>query len=491
MIFHLNKIPENIRFALDSIYSTGTNCLKEDLPRIIFDIIYLTFSLLLLYGNFQAAIFSQPSSLIFYLLSLTFIITTFISIYFSILISFSIKYYIRSFVIVKGIHINFISRDFLISFPILELREIRLQTNTSNSDYVDAIFFFEKHDFSISKRYTKIEELQIFCNNILKYKYDFINSMSNNNLRILNTYITDDLFAGLNIDYFSFKENQHHIYQKYLNIQRIKLAIFPTLFFSIALFINAFKVVDTNYLESAFKENSINKFTNILNLDYPIETKSKVRNLLDSLNAQIKLQNDLIENKLLQEEAQKVLSETYKKKEKLLNDELSENNRRKEILQKEELKRYSPKYLDTNEIPDDNYYDPSYDYDLENYLTINMGRNSDAVIRVIDVNSNSTIRYFFIKSGSRAVQRNIPIGKYKLKIAFGFNWATKLINGKEHGRFLKNAIYKLGTDILDYNLTYSENGYSVPSYEISLDVISKYSSSNYDTKNISEEEFNR
>ncbi|MBK6883314.1 MAG: hypothetical protein IPH05_10290 [Flavobacteriales bacterium] len=59
-------------------------------------------------------------------------------------------------------------------------------------------------------------------------------------------------------------------------------------------------------------------------------------------------------------------------------------------------------------------------------------------------------------------------------------------------RFVKNALYEKGTDILDYNKKHYPGGWQEPSYELSLNVITtRFETSNFNSGTISEDEFNR
>jgi hypothetical protein len=63
-------------------------------------------------------------------------------------------------------------------------------------------------------------------------------------------------------------------------------------------------------------------------------------------------------------------------------------------------------------------------------------------------------------------------------------------NGKCVGKFIKNPLYEKGTDILDYNIKYSGNTYSVPSFRLSLDVVTNNANNSFNSSDISEDEFN-
>lgn len=97
----------------------------------------------------------------------------------------------------------------------------------------------------------------------------------------------------------------------------------------------------------------------------------------------------------------------------------------------------------------------------------------------------------YINSGTTYSINNIPEGKYYLKIAYGKNWISKVEDGRCVGKFLTNPLYEKGDDILDYNIQYTATGYSVPSYNLQLDVISTNMYNSFNSSNISEESFNQ
>ncbi len=100
----------------------------------------------------------------------------------------------------------------------------------------------------------------------------------------------------------------------------------------------------------------------------------------------------------------------------------------------------------------------------------------------MNLQTNKCIRYVFINSGSNYKIRNIPEGKYYLKIAYGKEWFSKVENEHCIGKFLRNPLYEKGDDIMDFDLQKASYGYNVSSYQLKLDVISSPTS---------EEEFNK
>jgi uncharacterized protein YgiM (DUF1202 family) len=136
---------------------------------------------------------------------------------------------------------------------------------------------------------------------------------------------------------------------------------------------------------------------------------------------------------------------------------------------------------------------PSFDLKLDNYLKIHVGANTDSAIKLmkIDGQSEACIRTVYIKSNESYEMKNIPAGKYYLKIAYGKDYRKKIVNNQCYQKFMVNAMYEKGKDILDFNLIKEKNGLSVPSYELFLSVTGGDNRNTLDSENISEQEFNR
>jgi hypothetical protein len=131
--------------------------------------------------------------------------------------------------------------------------------------------------------------------------------------------------------------------------------------------------------------------------------------------------------------------------------------------------------------------------DIDNYLDIYVGGNTAVAVKIMNYATGICIRYVYVNSNTSYRIRNIPQGRYILKIAYGKEWYSKIENGRCVGRFLRSPLYKKGDDILDYNLQYDYAGeqYNIPSYSVRLDVVSSNRNDEFETTNITEDEFNR
>ncbi|WP_010522046.1 SH3 domain-containing protein [Aquimarina agarivorans] len=167
----------------------------------------------------------------------------------------------------------------------------------------------------------------------------------------------------------------------------------------------------------------------------------------------------------------------------------------------EEEDKSSNKYDDwesteyeTGETPECLNIVPEFDYSLDNYLKINnVGSNTEAVVKLIKIDNTNgeelTYRIAYIQDGDVHQMKNIPAGKYYLKIAYGKDWREFTENGNCFGRFVENPQYEKGDDIVDFTPVKTSKGTDVPSYELSLDV-SNSSSNSLETEDISEKDFN-
>jgi hypothetical protein len=153
--------------------------------------------------------------------------------------------------------------------------------------------------------------------------------------------------------------------------------------------------------------------------------------------------------------------------------------------------------------PDCENVTPKYDFELDNYLRINVGTNTDVVVKLMKKGNyeDECVRIVYVRSGDNYEIKNIPEGRYYLKIAYGKDYRKKIMDNICFVKFMKDALYEKGSEILDFNKIKQPNkrigdkiyeNWSLPSFELSLDVIvSKGSKSTFKSNDISEEEFNK
>lgn len=157
----------------------------------------------------------------------------------------------------------------------------------------------------------------------------------------------------------------------------------------------------------------------------------------------------------------------------------------------------------TGVTPECENVSPKFDYSLDNYLRVNVGFNTDVVVKLMKMSpyGDECIRIVYISRGDTYEIKNIPEGKYYLKIAYGTDYRKKMIGQQCYVKFINNAHYTKGKDILDYHKVRQPDkkigndvyqNWSIPSYELSLDlIIDKSSGTTFKSNDISESEFNQ
>jgi hypothetical protein len=156
---------------------------------------------------------------------------------------------------------------------------------------------------------------------------------------------------------------------------------------------------------------------------------------------------------------------------------------------------------ESGQTPNCDNIDSQFDYKIDNSLKVSVGSGSDdVVIKLMKTRSNDKdicIRIIYIRSGEVYSFKNIPEGIYYLKIAYGKDWRQKIVDNQCYGKFMRNAIYEIGSEKLDYVIIHKSNGHiSIPYYELSLDRVSlsryeKKPKSTFATRNIGESRFNQ
>jgi len=156
------------------------------------------------------------------------------------------------------------------------------------------------------------------------------------------------------------------------------------------------------------------------------------------------------------------------------------------------IKRCTPQiiYVSNGELSGCNEIKPKYNKGLNNKLLITVGSNASVAVKLINKANEKCIRYVFINKNTTYSIRNIPEGKYYLKIAYGDDWSIMDEQPNCKGRFTKNTLFEKGEETLDYNLVYSGNNYQVPSFSLKLDVtISEDRMKTFNTDKINENDF--
>jgi hypothetical protein len=179
------------------------------------------------------------------------------------------------------------------------------------------------------------------------------------------------------------------------------------------------------------------------------------------------------------------LNNTFEEKQKLTPEQKIQEEKQQLISD-----GWEEKGMKNGLMPSCYNFKPKTDKSIDNNLEINVGGGTDVVIKLMNVKSEKCIRYVFINSGSSYQIRNIPEGIYYLKIAYGKEWLSKIENNQCIGKFIRSPMYEKGEDIMDFTIQRTYDGYSIPSFRLSLDVISSNLSNSFSSHNISETDFN-
>jgi hypothetical protein len=179
------------------------------------------------------------------------------------------------------------------------------------------------------------------------------------------------------------------------------------------------------------------------------------------------------------------LNNTFEEKQELTPEQKFQQEKQQLISE-----GWEEKGMENGLMPSCYNFKPKSDKSIDNKLEINVGGGTDVVVKLMNVKSEKCIRYVFINSGSSYQIRNIPQGVYYLKIAYGKEWLSKIENNQCVGKFMRNPLYEKGEDIMDFTIQKTYDGYSIPSFRLSLDVISSNLSNSFSSHNISETDFN-
>jgi hypothetical protein len=162
------------------------------------------------------------------------------------------------------------------------------------------------------------------------------------------------------------------------------------------------------------------------------------------------------------------------------------------LLKKDPNAGWDRKKYTSGETPDCENIIPEYDRSIPNYLKVDVGANTDVVIKLMKKQisgSDICIRIVFIRSDQTFKLENIPQGEYYLKIAYGKDWRQKIVDNQCFGKFMNNAHYEIGKQKLDFRLT-SDN--QIPSFELFLNITQvKSRVPTFNSNQISEAIFNK
>ena len=147
---------------------------------------------------------------------------------------------------------------------------------------------------------------------------------------------------------------------------------------------------------------------------------------------------------------------------------------------------YTTITYNTGDKPYKNYYgNGRFDYDTENSLLIKNGSSSDAVV-FLETLGGKKVRHVYICKGNNYRMKNIPAGRYVIKIYQGNSWNPEKVNGADAplGGFMQNVSMTKSSDYDTFDYPAPESG-GYYDYEVTL---YKVTNGNMHTTNINSNE---
>jgi hypothetical protein len=347
--------------------------------------------------------------------------------------------------------------------------KISLQNNSNQIIENSSLTVLIKYTFENEKVFNYVKPYKLLSNNKVWKKdetldfqlNDVINFSGTNEIKILKihtpTNVTIEYYitARNSIDYNNLGKNKETQYLEY-----------PNEFYSGSA--KAFGIFTSDVL----KENELLGFGDkIFSEDITDLWNENIENVIQN-NKNTK-NGDLDNTFVNQQNLKKENEEKFKKeKEKLISEGWKEEE------------------IENGQLPSCYNFKPTQG-EINNHLDVIVGGGTDVSIKVMNIETEKCIRYVFINSGTTFSIDNIPEGIYYLKIAYGKEWLSKVENGQCNGKFIRNPLYEKGEDILNFNIQRNNNGRSIPSYQLSLDVVSSGISNSFNSQNISESDFNK
>lgn len=123
---------------------------------------------------------------------------------------------------------------------------------------------------------------------------------------------------------------------------------------------------------------------------------------------------------------------------------------------------------------------------FDNFFDIEMGEGGNMAIKVVDAETNATIRYVYVSENSKTTITEIPAGSYYLKLAFGYDWMDYDMGNIIRGKFTKNAYYQMSDEVFSFGAINTMNPMSIR-LKIHTDNDPNYTS--FSTSMISEDQF--
>lgn len=123
---------------------------------------------------------------------------------------------------------------------------------------------------------------------------------------------------------------------------------------------------------------------------------------------------------------------------------------------------------------------------LDNYFDIEMGEGGNMAVKIVDSETETTIRYVYVCENTKTTITEIPAGKYYLKLAFGYDWMNYDQGSIIRGKFTKSAYYQVSDEIFDFG---AKNTMNAKSFSLKIHTNHDPNYTSFETSEITEEQF--
>lgn len=123
----------------------------------------------------------------------------------------------------------------------------------------------------------------------------------------------------------------------------------------------------------------------------------------------------------------------------------------------------------------------------DNYFDIQIGNGCDVAVKIVDATTDKCIRYVLVPENTTENIQMIPQGKYYLKLAYGKDWMEyDNGDGTLSGKFTSNVSYDRSVGVFDFG---KKNSLKIFSYILQINVVNSNLQNNFETVDITEEDF--
>lgn len=145
----------------------------------------------------------------------------------------------------------------------------------------------------------------------------------------------------------------------------------------------------------------------------------------------------------------------------------------------EEAPEWKKLKLKTGNAPHKYAVKPIYDKNIDNYLNLSTSKGTEAIVKLMKMSeetvtfADTCVRIAYIASNSTYTMKNIPLGRYYIKVAYGREYSKTTIDGEEYEGFRYYPLFELMQSTYEFKVSreIQEDGSvieSISSYQASL-----------------------